>query len=293
MEKSKNGMNQSALEKRIAEIRAMPKREFDEKFVVERKFLREVLARAKKQLSPAEYAEKKAVIEACLKENTAQKKRLLQFCGQLMEDIATVMQLSNDFVDNGERTVTVLFSYSKTPSKKKTEAPRMPKRRDADELDAIVQEAKYLKRTVDPKKSYACVLDALIDKRKETCPRFSNTTVWSMVGLSKTVYDRAKRDCATQKHNAWQIAIGLQCNMEEAAELLDSLGYSINLNIPFDAVMALAIQNELYNIYDVNEMLADAGVKLFSVGAVVKDGDSGAETPKRGRPPKVHDSRGR
>ncbi len=69
---------------------------------------------------------------------------------------------------------------------------------------------------------------------------------------------------------AWQIIIGLHCNMDEADEVLFSAGY-IRRKSAFDLTMEYFIKQQNYDIMAINEVLYELGLKVFSCYKPVSD----------------------
>ena len=69
---------------------------------------------------------------------------------------------------------------------------------------------------------------------------------------------------------AWQIIIGLHCNMDEADEVLFSAGY-IRRRSAFDLTMEYFINQQNYDIMAINEVLYELGLKVFSCYKPVSD----------------------
>ncbi|MDE6690395.1 MAG: hypothetical protein K2K04_00335 [Clostridia bacterium] len=69
---------------------------------------------------------------------------------------------------------------------------------------------------------------------------------------------------------AWQIIIGLHCDMDEADEVLFSAGY-IRRKSAFDLTMEYFIKHRNYDIMAINEVLYELGIKVFSCHKPVSD----------------------
>lgn len=69
---------------------------------------------------------------------------------------------------------------------------------------------------------------------------------------------------------AWQIIIGLHCDMDEADAVLFSAGY-IRRNSAFDLTMEYFIKHRNYDIMAINEVLYELGLKVFSCHKPVSD----------------------
>ena len=69
---------------------------------------------------------------------------------------------------------------------------------------------------------------------------------------------------------AWQIIIGLHCDMDEADAVLFSAGY-IRRNSALDLTMEYFIKHRNYDIMAINEVLYELGLKVFSCHKSVSD----------------------
>ena len=69
---------------------------------------------------------------------------------------------------------------------------------------------------------------------------------------------------------AWQIIIGLHCDMDEADAVLFSAGY-IRRNSALDLTMEYFIKHKNYDIMAINEVLYELGIKVFYCHKSVSD----------------------
>ncbi len=70
-------------------------------------------------------------------------------------------------------------------------------------------------------------------------------------------------NASVTRRMAWQIIIGLHCDIEEADEVLFSAGY-IRRNTKFDMTMEYFIKHKNYDIMAINEVLYELRLKVFS-----------------------------
>ena len=103
----------------------------------------------------------------------------------------------------------------------------------------------------------------------------SRTQVYRAASLRRQDFARATdaRAKNVTKQIAWQIIIGLHCNMDEADEVLFSAGY-IRRKSKFDLVMEYFIRQENYDIWAINAVLEELQLKQFSVYVYSKDSDA-------------------
>ena len=65
------------------------------------------------------------------------------------------------------------------------------------------------------------------------------------------------------KRTAIQFAIALRLTRVETDELLLAAGYALSPAIKEDAVFAYCIEQHIYNLFNVNEVLYDCGLKII------------------------------
>ncbi len=100
----------------------------------------------------------------------------------------------------------------------------------------------------------------VMDRHNLTAPQVYKGALLRRQDFSRATDPKAK---SVTKQIAWQIIIGLHCDMEEADEVLFSAGY-IRRNTKFDLTMEYFIKHKNYDIMAINEMLYELGLKLFS-----------------------------
>ena len=84
---------------------------------------------------------------------------------------------------------------------------------------------------------------------------------YKRAGVSRQVYSRivSSDDSFVDKHTAMLFCIGLQLTMNEAELLMKSAGYAFSDTIPYDLVFSYCIQNKIWNIKDVYDILVKSG----------------------------------
>lgn len=92
-----------------------------------------------------------------------------------------------------------------------------------------------------------------------------STDVYKSVYMRRQDFSRVTApDCKNiSRRMAWQVIIGLQCNMDEADALLFSAGY-VRRNSPLDLTMQYFIQHKNYDIVAIDAVLEDLGQKTYT-----------------------------
>jgi len=85
---------------------------------------------------------------------------------------------------------------------------------------------------------------------------------YKRAGVSRQVYSRivSSDDSFVDKHTAMLFCVGLQLTMSEAELLMKSAGYAFSDTIPYDMVFSYCIQNKIWNIRDVYDILVKSGL---------------------------------
>jgi hypothetical protein len=84
---------------------------------------------------------------------------------------------------------------------------------------------------------------------------------YKRAGISRKVYSKVVSDARrpVSKRTAMQFAIGLQLSRLEADLFLKAAGYAFSDSIPEDAAFSYCIENGIWNLNDLNELLRAAG----------------------------------
>jgi hypothetical protein len=84
---------------------------------------------------------------------------------------------------------------------------------------------------------------------------------YKRAGISRKVYSKIVSDARrpVSKRTAMQFAIGLQLSRQEADLFLKAAGYAFSDSIPEDAAFSYCIENGIWNLNDLNELLRAAG----------------------------------
>lgn len=132
------------------------------------------------------------------------------------------------------------------------EAPHGPsfedvlsKARDTHDLDQLVDH---------PAETFQQRLLKLIDESG-----LSDPEVYKKANISKKVFStiRSNIDYHPSKQTAVAFAIALKLNLSDAQDLLGRSGYTLSNSSKFDIIIGFCLQNGIYDIMEVNEVLFD------------------------------------
>ena len=96
----------------------------------------------------------------------------------------------------------------------------------------------------------------MIDERGMSDPE-----VYKRANLDKKVFSkiRCNEDYMPKKKTVLALAIGLRLNLDDCRDLLASAGYSLMNSSVFDLIVSFCIENEIYDIFEVNQLLFQYG----------------------------------
>ena len=198
--------------------------------------LNDILTSAKGEIDDGKYGIMLADINSFMSGGDAQKGKLLAYC--------------MDFDDPTERGDNV-------------QLVRYHSFLDYSELEQLYQFIQKHKKDG----SFAATVDKITKAHGK-----KRTDVYKKALIDRRDFARVTdyKNTSVSRYLAWQIAVGLECSMEEARELLYSAGYVPRDN-RLDLVMEYFITHENYDIMAINVVLDELGIKPFSCAAEVKD----------------------
>lgn len=184
-----------------------------------------------------------AVIKSFFSGDETQKRKLLSFCF----DLSDPTDKPKPCVQNGEEIR--LHTYLRE-----------------DDLYKLYQ---FVKRH-ESDSTFAETVYKVMDEHNMSAPQVYKGALLRRQDFSRATEPKVKN---VSKQIAWQIIIGLHCNLEEADEVLFSAGY-IRRRTKFDLIMEYFIAHHNYDIMAINDVLAELGLKIFSCYKSVKDSDT-------------------
>ena len=90
---------------------------------------------------------------------------------------------------------------------------------------------------------------------------------YKRAGIDRKLYSKiiSYDDSTCSKITALQFAIGLQLSVDETVELLKSAGYALSDTVLTDQVFRYCIENQIWNILDVNQLLSECHLHPLNV----------------------------
>lgn len=117
----------------------------------------------------------------------------------------------------------------------------------------IKRKKRNLKDIISAKEdTFSEMLLRLIDQKELT-----DVQVYKNANIDRRLFSkiRSDKDYSPSKNTAIAFAISLNLNLDETYDLLKRAGYTLSPSSKFDIIVQFFIENESYNIYDINEAL--------------------------------------
>ena len=136
------------------------------------------------------------------------------------------------------------------------------------ELDEYVENEKYeatsINKYIDKyrdENKFQTLLFKYIDERG-----LIDSDVYNKVHIDRRLFSKIRNDINyhPSKETIILLGLSLELNLDELLDLLDSASYSLPKNNYYDLIIRFCFIEGIYNIRDVNELLALYNCKLFS-----------------------------
>jgi hypothetical protein len=134
-------------------------------------------------------------------------------------------------------------------------------------LDTVMRSCKGVPNLHAAVLSFSARLLTYVKEKCDGCAPMA----YKRAGVSRQVYSRivASNDAKVDKRTTMLFCIGLQLSIDEAELLMKSAGYAFSDTIPEDMVFRYCIQNKIWNLDDINEILMSCGL-----GVRVRESDT-------------------
>lgn len=125
-------------------------------------------------------------------------------------------------------------------------------------MDTTVVE--YVKKNNSGKQTFCEMLFSLIDEKG-----FSDVEVYKRANLDRKYFSKLRSDVnyKPKKKIVCALALALELDNATCKKLVKKAGYILTSASKFDLVIRYAIENKIYSLIKVNEMLYDLGLETI------------------------------
>ena len=118
----------------------------------------------------------------------------------------------------------------------------------------------YIKQK-DYYNDFQTMLFKMIDER-----HLKDSDVYNKVHIDRRLFHKIRNDNSyhPSKETILLLGFSMELSILEMEQLLDSASYSLPKNNSFDLIIRYCFVNQIYNIYDVNELLDKFNCALFN-----------------------------
>lgn len=118
----------------------------------------------------------------------------------------------------------------------------------------------YVKKNNSGKQTFCEMLFSLIDEKG-----FSDVEVYKRANLDRKYFSKLRSDVnyKPKKKIVCALALALELDNATCKKLVKKAGYILTSASKFDLVIRYAIENKIYSLIKVNEMLYDLGLETI------------------------------
>ncbi len=251
--------------------------------------LQRILLTGEKHYAAERYKEMRAEIDSFMAKSETNRNRLLIYCLRRKEGAESKNICFNKILD--ENNVNVLrdkrkdSEADKKVSNEETDKNLFVARNEGDAFfEGTMRCSTRYSGNDDFMKLYNevrsnCNSNQFATKVFEIMDRHNiekSSTVYNNVMLRRQDFSRVTsfRCKNITRPLVWRIIVGLKCNLEEAEEVLNSAGYTIQEKFRLDIIMKYCIERKIYDIRAINAILNEFEMEVFVLNTEVRDDDS-------------------
>ena len=195
----------------------------------------------------------KLFIEKNLESNTFIKFNKFKYgqenasCSVMLEDDNLDKRIDKTYLDEA-------FDFEEVEVAKQIDTPIKAKRCKSSNLDD------FINSNQDTNK-FQKLLFNYIDSKE-----LKDSDVYNKVHIDRRLFHKIRNDNSyhPSKETILLLGFSMELSILEMEQLLDSASYSLPKNNSFDLIIRYCFVNQIYNIYDVNELLDKFNCELFN-----------------------------